>query len=471
VHDLRSYIRHLEKSGELVRISREVDPRFEMAAVMEQLEQRRLGFIFENVKGSRFPAVGGLFNKLERYGEALGYKGSAPFGHSAFDAMLRNAKEHPVEPRVVATSPVKEVIQLGTDVDISALPVPTFYELDSGPFITAAVGIARDPDSGVQNIGVYRTLILGPNRVVINASSLSDLIRIYGKWKALGQAMPIALAIGVDPAMLVSAACKLAPDQSEIGVAGGLQGSPLELVKCETSDLLVPAHAEFIVEGRVDFSERVDNTLGEFAGQYGAETASPTEVTAITHRRDAMFYTIMAGRNPEHNTLGGVAVYDVQRSISSALREAIPQIKDLSVTMQPGLGTLAHVVISIDKKNDAEPGNIIETAFKAGGNFFPVSKITKRITVVDTDIDVNNAADVEWAVWNRTARAEKYQVIPDIQSWELERCAKDGMKSLRIGIDATMDMEDVEDLIRPVTPGAEKIHLEDYIDNAEKLTS
>jgi len=121
------------------------------------------------------------------------------------------------------------------------------------------------------------------------------------------------------------------------------------------------------------------------------------------------------------------------------------------------------VVISIDKKSDQEPLDMIQKAFKAGGHIFPVSKITKRIIVVDDDIDVHKMDDVQWAIWNRAATASKFLVIPDVESWELERAAKDGQLSARIGIDATMDLEDVDKLVRPTTPGASDIRLEDYI--------
>jgi 2,5-furandicarboxylate decarboxylase 1 len=461
-------IRLLEDRGELVRIPREVDPRFEMAAVMARLEKARKAFIFEKVKGARFPAVGGLLNKIERFGLALGHDEARPFGHAEFDALLERAKARPIEPVHVDSGPSQAIVIQGDDVNLHELPVPTFFELDSGPFITAAIGITRDFETGVYNIGVYRTLIIGKNRCVINASSLSDLRRHYAAWEKSGQPMPIALAIGVDPAMLTAAACKLPPNHCEWQVGGALQGSPIELVRCVTNDLRVPAKAEIIIEGTVDFGERVQNLLGEFAGQYGPETAPATTVTAITHRPDAMFYTIMAGRNPEHNTLGNVAVYGVQRSIDAALKAAAPEIKEIHTFLEPGLGTLAHVVISIDKQSDAQPREIIDKAFKGGGHIFPVSMITKRIIVVDDDIDVHNWDDVQWAIWNRAATDSKFMVIPDVQSWELERAAKAGQKSVRIGIDATMDLEDVDKLVRPITPGADRIRLEDYLGPGKK---
>ena len=204
-------------------------------------------------------------------------------------------------------------------------------------------------------MGVYRTLILGRNIVAVNASSLSDLRKFYQHAEKTGEPMPIALALGVEPALQMAASCKLPPDQSELDLAGALQGKAIDMVKCETSDLMVPANAEMIIEGRVDFSRKIENTLGEFAGQYGPETAPVTEITAITHRRDAMFYSILAGKNPEHNTLGSIATFAIQRALAGALRKQLPAIRDINVYLDPKFGSMAHIVISIAKQNDAEP--------------------------------------------------------------------------------------------------------------------
>jgi 2,5-furandicarboxylate decarboxylase 1 len=456
-------VKLLEDRGELVRISREVDPRQELAGVMSKIETQRHAYFFENVTGAKFPLIGGLYNKLERFGMALGHDSDEPFTHQLFDARVEAAKANPIAPNSVQSGPVKEVICTGDDVDLAQIPVPTFFELDSGPFITGAIGVSRDPESGEMNIGVYRTLILDRNHFVINASSLSDLRRIYAKWEKTGEAMPIALAIGVPPAMLVAAACKLPPNRCEFEIAGGLQGAPIDLVQCENSELMVPAGAEIVIEGTVNFSKRVENLLGEFAGQYGPEEAPITEVNTITHRSDAMYYAIVAGRNPEHNTLGMVAIYGLRRSIMAALREAMPEIKDIHIHMDPGLGTLGHIVISIDKRSDKQPREMIDKAFATGGAIFPVSKIIKRIIIVDDDIDIADMGDVTWAIWSRAADASKFIVIPGVESWELERAAKEGMKSVRIGIDATMDLDDVEKLIRPIIPGADQIRLDDYL--------
>lgn len=462
MHDLRSMIRQLESQGELVRISRSVDSKFELAAVMTRLEAQGKAFIFENVRGAAFPLVGGLFNKIERFGIALGESGK-PFGHAEMEAHIEHAKAHPIQPVTVSNAPSKEVIRTGSDIDLYSLPVPTFFELDSGAFITAAVGVARNQRTGALNAGFYRTLILGKDNFAVNASSLSDLRRFYQYAEEKKEKMSIALAIGAEPALLFAAACKLPPTVSEFDVAGGIKGAPIEVVKAETSDLPVPANAEIIIEGEVDFSRRSNNILGEYAGQYGPEDAPVTRITAITHRRDAMFYSIMAGKNPEHNTIGNIATYGIRRDIANSLASLSPNIRGVNVFTAPKLGPMVHIAIALDKKDDQEPKDLIRKAFTMPGKIFPVSKIARRLIIVDEDIDIHSLEDVEWAVWTRVANAAKVIVIPNVESWELDRVSHEGTGSIRLGIDATMDMADREMLVRPRTPGIENIRLEDYL--------
>jgi 2,5-furandicarboxylate decarboxylase 1 len=463
-HDLRSFAAQLEEQGELVRISKEVEPRFELPALLQQLDQSGKAFIFDKIRGARFPLIGGLLNSTQRLGQAIGNDTSELYDHRHHAEAFLAAAAAPVPHQVVASGPVKEVVLTGDEINLADLPVPTFFELDSGAFITGAVGISQDQVDGRLNMGFYRSLITGKDTLVINASSMSDLRRIYAAAEESGDPMPIALAIGVPPALLMAASGKTPPGLSELDLAGGLMGQPVEMVKCTTSDLLVPAMAEIVIEGVVDFSNKIENTLGEFAGQYGPETAPTTRVTAITHRKDALFYSIMAGRNPEHNTLGAISTYGMQKIIAANLREQFPAIKDINIACEPRLGAMLHIFISIAKKNDDEPRQLLDAAFKATAGIFPVSMITKRIVIVDDDIDVFNLEEVEWAIWTRLSRADKVMTIADVKSWELERCVNDDMESVRVGIDGTMDMDSVDKLLKPVIPGSEAIHLDDYLD-------
>jgi len=464
VPELRSFVRLLEERGELVRISREVEARFELPALLAQLEKIGKAYIFEKVRGKSFPLVGGLLSSAERLGLAVGQEISGGYDHRDHAQVFGAAVQNPQPWVEVSEAPVREIVRTGTDIDLGQLPVPTFFELDSGPFITGAVGFSRDQQHDTLNMGFYRTLITGRDTMVVNASSMSDLRRIYAAGEASPEPMPIALAIGVPPALLMCASGKTPPGLSELDVAGALQGEPVAMVKCETSDLLVPAHAEIVIEGVVDFDRKIENTLGEFAGQYGPETAPTTRVTAITSRRDAFYYSIMAGRNPEHNTLGAISTYGMQKIVAENLKQQFPAIRDINVACEPRLGAMLHMFISIDKTDDDEPRQLLDAAFAATAGIFPVSMITKRIIVVDSDVDVFDLEEVEWAVWTRMSRAEKIFTLADVPSWELERCTNESQQSMRIGIDATMDLDAVDKLLKPVIPGAGQVRLEDYLD-------
>ncbi|HPF27644.1 MAG TPA: UbiD family decarboxylase, partial [Steroidobacteraceae bacterium] len=353
--DFRGLIATLESRGELCRIRKSVAPRFELAALMAQLDRQRQAFMFENVAGARFPLVGGLLNRWECYGWALGTVPGEPFGADELATRLETAQSSPLAPRTVAGGPVKEHILSGNSLGLGTLPVPTAFEFDSGAFITGACGISRNPQTGELNVGIYRTQVLGDHTLTVSANPSSDLHLFYEDAARRGVTIPIALAIGVEPALMMAAVCKLPTGESEIGLAGALQGKPIELIKCETSDLLVPANAEMIIEARVDCSNKVVNTLGEFVGQYGTDTSPVAQVTAITHRHNAMHYAILAGRNPEHNTLGKIAGFSFRRAVEKSLRQCLPGIRDLHVYLDPTLGAMTHVVIAISKRNDAEP--------------------------------------------------------------------------------------------------------------------
>ncbi len=464
MHTFRSFIEQLEKDGDLLRISREVDPKYELPSLVSQLEkQRHKAYIFENVKGADLPYVGGLYADATRIAAALSLEHPQRWRHQELQGVFNKAMFNPVAHVETDNAPCKEVVKTGADAKLSMLPVPTFFEFDSGPFITGAVGVSRHPETGQLNVGFYRTLILDDGTMVINASSMSDLRKIYAAYEERGEEMSIAMCLGVPPALTFCASGKHPPGVSELDVAGALQGAPMEMIKAETSDLLVPASAEIVIEAKVDFSRKVENTLGEFADQYGPETAPVSELVAITHRKDAMYYSIMAGRHPEHNTIGNISVYGILAVLEKNLREQFDNIKQINVACEPKLGTMLHIFISIDKTSDEEPEKLIRAAFAADGGLFPVSTITKRIVIVDEDVDPFSLEDVEWAIWSRLGDARKIIVLPDVFSWELERCTKPGQVSARVGIDATKDLDDLDELVRPMIPNAADYDLEDYL--------
>ncbi len=465
MHDFRSFVNALEQSGELVRISKQVDPKFELPALMAKLEEAGKAFRFDNVKGAKMPLVGGIYLGEQRLGRALGASEPDEFSHAVGAAMFGKAIANPVPPEPVATSPVKEVIKTGSDIDLSEMPIPTFFELDTGAFITAAVGVTNNPETGELNVGVYRGLVMGKDRLSMNASTFSDLRRIYKASEESGKELSMAIVLGVEPAVIAAAVSKPPPGMTELAVAGGLNGAPIELVKCETNDLLVPANAEIVIEGKIDFKETVWQTLGEYPGLYGPETDPILQVTAITHRKDPLFYSILAGPNEEQVTIGTISIYSMAKIATDEIKAKFSNIVDTRLLIDPRwTGPMFQLFIQIDKKSDAEPMEIIKATYESAGGIFPMNRVIKRIVIVDQDIDIQSYADVEYAVWTRVADPSKIMTFPGYVSWELDRAQKEDGTSVRIGIDATMDLDDVDKLVRPRIPGYEEINLDDYLD-------
>lgn len=465
--DFRGLIDVLEARGEMRRITRPVDRQSELPALMEQVDRERRAYFFERVAGARFPLVGGLLNRYEPFGWALGVAPGAPFSRDELDRRITAARLRPLPPREVDDGPVRELVLRGASIDLGELPVPTMFELDSGPFITGACGVTRDPTSGALNVGIYRTLVLGRDTLSVNASSSSDLRQIYEAAARRGERLPIALAIGVEPALMMAAVCKLPRGESEYGLAGALRGEPLPLVRCLASDLMVPAGAEIVIEAEVDPSRCLDNTLGEWSGLYGPDSAPVATVTAITHRRDARYYAILSGRNPEHTTLASVTAFEFQHVLGAALRAALPAVRDLHVYADHELGSMLHVVLATEKHDDAAPMALAQAALRVevemGGMRLPCERVVKRVIVVDVDVDVHDREDVEWAMWSRTARTDKFRVLGETPSWDLERCAKAGRGSLRLAIDATADLEDRAKLRRAEVRHRREVRLADYL--------
>jgi len=458
--DFRSFIVFLEETNRLVRIKKEVDPKFELPTILWKFQPQKKAVFFEKVKGSNLPVVGGLIQDMEVLAQSLGMTPTKDFIHFEDTQFLDASIAHPLPFQIVESGPVKEVVKKGQDINLNMLPVPTFFEDDSGPFITGGVGITLNPETGVLNAGIYRIFVMGKDKITANVSEISDLSRIYKSAAERGIELPIAIAIGVDPALLIAAPLRTPMTISELDTAGALKGEPLKVVKCETSELMVPANAEIVIEGIVDFSRKVSNNLGEYAGYYGSDINPVINVTAVTHRRDAIFYTILAGPSLEHHTLGTLAMLELRKKIIKELKNKFPNIAKANLA---SIGIAYHLIISINKKDDQEPMKLIKEIYQTEvGIISSMVKMIKRIVVVDDDVDIYDSNDIDWAVWTRVGDAAKILILPDVVSWGMDRSAKDG-KSVKVGIDATKDIEDQGKLKRVRIPGFKDIQIENYL--------
>ncbi len=454
--DLRSLIELLDSNGELIRVKAEVDPEYELGALLRQAEQQGKACWFERVRNATLPAVGGVMTSPKRHALGIGKPADALARPGSHAALLRTARENPIKPMLVEAGPVSDVVLTGDQIDMTALPIPKFFSGDSHKFITAGIGFSMDAASGHQNVGFYRQPVIDAQHIAIGASPNSNLTRIMKEAQKQGPTMPIAIVIGAPPSLLIAAGSRMPSEISDIGVAGALEDHPIELVRCHTSDLLVPANAELIIEAQIDFSSQMTHTMGEYGDQYGATTSHSATITAVSHRHDAVFHIIMGGMNREHNELGVIIFDDLRRELLDYLAGPCPFVTDLSIDFTPRRGGLrAQLAVAIDKTDDHQPQEVISEIFGFSSGRFPMARILQRIVIVNQDIDISNRDDIEWAISSRVDRREKLHVYDDK--------LPSGGTIARIGIDATMDMANQVTQLRPVIPGAEKYRLDDYL--------
>ncbi len=419
--DLRSFLDLLKRTrpADFQIVSRPVDPAYEITALVAKLEKegrKRPVLLFENVKGTSFPVLTNLHASRSRLAAAIN---AAP--EAMLPAYLR-AMERPLAPRVVATGPVKEVVRRGGDVDLGALPQIVHHDRDAGPYITAAISFAKDPVSGTWNCAYNRLMIQGRDRSSIHLTLGKHLWEFYKIAEARGEPLPVAFAIGVHPAIALGALAIGSIDEDERAIMGALLSEPLELVQCETSDVLVPAHAELVLEGEILPVGRVaEGPFGEFTGySLGERQREIVRYTAITHRRDAMFQDITVA-HLDHMLLSTIPM---EANLYRAVRAMVPSVKTVRV---PGPFTC---YVSIEQRLVGQAKNAIMAVF--GADLY-----MKRVVVVDHDVDVFNDRQVNWALATRCQPDRDITIITNARGSDLDPSTREDGYTAKWGVDAT----------------------------------
>ncbi|MEE9198259.1 MAG: UbiD family decarboxylase, partial [Dehalococcoidia bacterium] len=298
--DLRQFLDYLEDKGQLQHVQEEVDPEFEVAARLGQAAAAQgPTLVFHRVRGSEMSLVGGVFGTRERVLMAL-----EATSQNVAERLLQGVAE-PVPPRIVDSGPCQEVVLLGEEADLGLLPIPTFSPKDGGPYITLGLVFSKDPETGARNLSIIRLQLKGKQRLGIMALTYHHTGVQLAKAEALGRPLEIAIAIGGDPVIPIASQWRAPYGVDELGLAGALRREPVELVKCRTVELEVPATAEIVIEGRIPPGVReMEGPFGEVAGYYTPAFPKPVvEVTAITHRRHPLYQAVLAGPPPAEHYL------------------------------------------------------------------------------------------------------------------------------------------------------------------------
>jgi 2,5-furandicarboxylate decarboxylase 1 len=425
--DLREFLAALEDRGDLLRVQRPVDWEYEAVELTRQSsEVDGPALLFESMRDSSFSCLSGLFGASRRVELALGRE---------YDYLLRNFGE--LESRIIApeltssAAPCQEVVITGDDVDVLSLPLLRHFELDGGRYLTAGLQVAQDPETGASNVSIHRQLPLDRNHLTVFAPMGRHLRTIIERWHERGEPAEIAVVIGADPVTQIASQARAPYGVDEFGIAGGMRGEPLEMVKGVTIGLQVPAHAEIILEGVIEPGRlELDGPFGEYPGTYSEAKPAPVmRVTAITHRVGAMYQNTLTGTPMTENH------WMMQPSATAlAYREALkftPEIKSIHVT--PGGTSRHHIVVSMKKRHPAEARNVMLGLLASTVG-------AKLVVVVDEDIDPYDLQQVEWAVNTRMQPDRDVVIVSDLYSPTLDPSAPAPRTSAKMGIDATAPM-------------------------------
>jgi UbiD family decarboxylase len=437
--DLREYLAALETRGKLHHVKKEVDPGWEVAAVLRRVFQRvprerRPAVMFERIKGHDMPLVAGILGASpEVYALAL---------ETTVDGIAdkwAEAQNHPIPPLRVATGPVKDVVLTGDAADVTKLPLCIWTRgQDPAPYVTGPCVISVDPETGVRNMGTYRLMQKGPRKFgLFLTNTWRDMYAHLMKNERQGKPTPCAVVIGCDPPVPLTSVSRVRGD--ELAVAGGLRGAPLEVVRCETNDLEVPAHAEIVIEGFVPPGVREEEgPFGEYTGYMGASGPSfVMEITAITHRHDPIYQAFFSQMPPSESS----CIRGTGRDVAirqHLVRELRLPVRDVHL-LEAG-GGAAFLAVSVKRDHPALPQRVMWAVWAYDPSF------SKWVVVVDEDIDIRDYFQVLWAMsWHVQPARDIYVnrdtaaagLDPSLAEEDVDQHERKEVLSSKVGVDAT----------------------------------
>jgi len=410
---LRNYLKVLDQRGELLHISKPISKNLQLAGVLKACEPQRV--LFEQVQGSDFPVMGNLVCSKAHLADYLGI----PI--QQIIPALMNAIENPSQPGLTRNAPCQEVVFEKPDLD--ALPIPMHFPADGGPYISAGVIVAGHPQHG-QNLDFHRLMQISKTEMAVRVVKGRHFDAFL---EELGQ-VNVAICIGVSPNVLIAAATSVALGQNELEIANTLK--PIQVTRALTSDLLIPAESEFVIEGTIYRDRR--HAEGPFVDLTETQDVVRSEpvlvVSAISHRKDAIWHALLPGAL-EHKLLMG------SPREPTILREVSKVCDCLDVHINPGGCSWLHAIVQIRKKHADDGKHAIEAAFRG-------HRSCKHVFVVDEDVDIYNPLAVEWAMATRFQVDQDLYTFPREPGSSLDPSAEAGTHATcRAGFDLTKPLE------------------------------
>ena len=439
--DLRNYISLIKKSGDLKTIKSPVSTKYEIAGITAKVDGS-FAIMFENIKESKFNLVSNLVGTRKRFSQAVGSNEDQI--HQKVVSAIKKAKK----PKVIPSGKFME----NKSKNLSILPIVTHFEKESGPFITSSVVYVKNPESGKQNSSFHRMMPIDDTHFSIRMVEGRHLHRCFTFAKEHGEDLKVAITVGVHPAISIASAYQAEWGKDEIDIANSLLGGKLTLSSLPFTGLNVPSGTEIVMEGRILQDKTYPEWMVEMLQTYDHKRKQPVfELENLYFRNNPIFHDILAGY-AEHRLLMGMPI---ESKLNGELKKAFPQTRQVSMT-NGGCNWL-HAVVQIKKKNDSEPKKIIKKTFES-------HRSLKQVTVVDEDIDPNNAEAVEYAMATRFQADKDLVILTKVRGSSLDPSSDQSkLQTAKMGIDATRPLSKrPEGFEIAKIPNLDKIKLEKY---------
>lgn len=428
--DFREFLDVLRQNGELVDVDRPVALSDVGKALKQSYSCQGPALMFRQ-NGTDYPLVAGVYSTRRK--AMLAFEAT----EETIFSKIMSGLSAPIPPTLMSGSvPCQEHVITGKEIDITRFPVPTYSPKDGGPYITPGIVVSKDPETGVPDLGHYRFMVLGKDLLTFDAQPFHRFGKNLTKYARLGAVPKAALVLGVDPILAYTCQTQVPDDTNDWGVAGGLRRAPVELVRCKTIDLEVPATAEVVIEFEIDLDKKLpEGPLGEYTGYYDAENnpKPSARITAITHRHKPIFQGLLTGKPVTENHI--LKQIPFEASFFHLLKRQFPTIERVAVPASGGVSF--YVVIAMRPRFAGEARQAILAAMAT--NMRP-----KWVIVVDPDIDVHNPSEIEWALSFRVQPHRDVFTLDqmpwgpaDPSSPGLDKKPASHLFSSAIGIDAT----------------------------------
>lgn len=450
--DFRSFLALLKERRQLVRIEKDVDSKFEVAAVSAALDGKE-AVTFSKVRGSKFTVVSNVCGTPERFYLAIGGADPPISGQGVKKAIHSRIMQSLGDLQEPKLSPGTAAFEKNSSKRLTDLPIATHFEKDAGPFITSSIVYARDQEEGNQNSSTHRLLLLDESHMAIRMVEGRHLHKCFSYAKEHGEDLKVSITVGVHPSVSIAAAYQAAYGVDEMRIANSFLEGKLTLSKSPASKILVPSHAEIVIEGRILRDGTHEEYMVEMLRTYDHKRMQPVfELDKISYRDNAVYHDILPGY-AEHRLLMGLPV---EAKIFDYVKNVVPTA--LSVHLTDGGCNWLAAVIQIKKRLEGEPKNAIFAAFAAHPSL-------KMATVVDEDIDPTDPIAVDYAVTTRCQADKGFMVVPNVKGSSLDPSSDQvNLLTTKVGIDATATMQKPKDRFEIARiPGQEKVVLGDYL--------